>query len=105
MFPLGIFPYLLGGIIIGIGVSYIYVTTGIHATQSSFFSTTISYFSKIPYFQQKTYRESRGWRITFAAGVVLGAFIYALTLSPDGFFTTTVVSVLTICVIFLLPVW
>ena len=90
MFPLGIFPYLVGGILIGIGVSYVYITTGLHATQSSFFSTTISYFSQIPYFQQQAYRNSRSWRITFALGVIGGAFIYSLILSPDGFFITTV---------------
>ena len=90
MFPLGIFPYLIGGILIGIGVSYVYITTGLHATQSSFFSTTISYFSQIPYFQQRAYRNSRSWRITFALGVIGGAFLYSLILSPDGFFTTTV---------------
>jgi uncharacterized membrane protein YedE/YeeE len=90
MFPLGIFPYLIGGILIGIGVSYVYLTTGLHATQSSFFSTTLSYFSQIPYFQQQAYRNSRNWRITFALGVIGGAFLYSLTLSPDGFFTTTI---------------
>jgi len=90
MFPLGIFPYLIGGILIGIGVSYVYITTGLHATQSSFFSTTISYFSQIPYFQQIAYRNSRSWRITFALGVIGGAFLYSLILSPDGFFATTV---------------
>ncbi len=90
MFPLGIVPYIVGGILIGVGVSHIYIATGLHATQSSFFSTTLSYFSKRPYFQQKQYLDSRGWRLTFALGVILGAFIYALTLSPDGFFTTSV---------------
>ena len=90
MFPLGIISYLIGGILIGIGVSYVYITTGLHATQSSFFSTTLSYFSQIPYFQQRAYRNSRGWRITFALGVIGGAFLYSLMLSPDGFFTTTV---------------
>lgn len=90
MFPLGVLPYLLGGAIIGLGVSYIYAITGLHATQSSFFSTTISYFSRIPYFQRKTYLESRNWRTIFAVGVVVGAAIYAMTLSPEGFFTTSV---------------
>ena len=90
MFPLGIFPYLVGGVLIGIGVSFIYVTTGLHATQSSFFSTTLSYFVKTPYFQQKPYLDSRGWRIIFAVAVIVGAFIYAITLSPEGFFTTSV---------------
>ena len=87
---MGIFPYIVGGVLIGIGVSFIYVTTGLHATQSSFFSTTLSYIMKIPYFQQKQYRDSRGWRIIFAVAVIVGAFIYAITLSPEGFFTTSI---------------
>lgn len=88
-FPLGVLPYLLGGIVMGIGVSHIYISTGIHATASSFFSTTLSYFSKRPYFQQKQYLDSRDWRITFAVGIILGALIYTL-LSPEGFFNTSV---------------
>jgi uncharacterized membrane protein YedE/YeeE len=81
MFPLGILPYLVGGLLIGLGVSFIYVLTGIHATQSSLLSTTLSYVSQLPYFQQKT---------NLAAGVIVGAFLYTLTLSPDGFFVTSV---------------
>jgi uncharacterized membrane protein YedE/YeeE len=77
-------------LLIGLGVSYVYVTTGIHATQSSFFSTTLSYLSKLPYFQQSAYVESRGWRLTFASGVIGGALLYAVTLAPSGFFTTTI---------------
>ncbi len=90
MFPLGIWPYITGGLIIGIGVSFVYILTGIHSTQSSLFSTTMSYFSKIPYFQRKAYLESREWRLYFAAGVILGAVIYTLTVSPDGWWTTSV---------------
>ena len=90
MFPLGVYPYIIGGLIIGVGVSFVYVMTGLHATQSSFFSSTISYFSKIPYFQRKTYLDTREWRLYFAASVVLGALIYTLTVSPDGFWTTSV---------------
>lgn len=90
MFPLGIYQYIIGGLIIGFGVSFVYIMTGLHSTQSSFFSSTISYFSKIPYFQRKTYLESRAWRLYFAASVILGALIYTLTVSPDGFWTTSV---------------
>jgi uncharacterized membrane protein YedE/YeeE len=90
MFPLGIWPYIIGGLIIGLGVSFVYIMTGIHSTQSSLFSTTMSYFSKIPYFQRKTYLDSREWRLYFAAGVILGAVIYTLTVSPDGWWTTSV---------------
>lgn len=88
MFPLGIFPYLAGGILIGLGVSYVYIITGLHATQSTFFSTTLSYFSKQPYF--RAIARQRGWRITLEAGLMLGAFIYTIAFSPEGFFTTSV---------------
>ncbi len=90
MFPLGIYPYIVGGLIIGVGVAFVYITTGLHATQSSLFSATISYFSDIPYFQRKTYLDSRQWRLFFAAGVILGAVVYALTVSPEGFWVTEV---------------
>ena len=90
MFPLGITTYILGGLIIGLGVSFVYVLTGQHATQSSLFSSTLSYFSKVPYFNRKTYIDSREWRLYFATGVILGAFLYAITISPDGFWTTSV---------------
>ena len=90
MFPHGVTSYILGGIIIGLGVSFVYILTGQHATQSSLFSSTISYFSKIPYFNRKTYLDSREWRLYFAAGVILGALLYTVTISPDGFWTTSV---------------
>jgi len=90
MFPLGIYPYIIGGVLIGLGVSLIYIVTGLHATQSSFFDTTISFFSKRAYFLQKQYLDSRGWRMTFALGVIVGAFIYTITLAAEGFFTTSV---------------
>ncbi|KON29378.1 YeeE/YedE family protein family [miscellaneous Crenarchaeota group-15 archaeon DG-45] len=90
MFPLGIYPYIIGGLIIGIGVALVFIMTGQHATQSSFFSSTLSYFSKLPYFQRKTYLDTREWRLYFAAGVTLGAAIYASTFSLDGFWTTKV---------------
>ena len=90
MFPLGVTSYIQGGLVIGVGVSFVYILTGQHATQSSLFSSTMSYFSKIPYFQRKTYLESREWRIYFALGVTLGAVLYASTISPDGFWSTSV---------------
>ncbi len=90
MFPLGIYPYLIGGLVIGLGVSFAYVITGLHATQSSFYSTTLSYLTKIPYFQRKDYLDSREWRLFFATGVIIGAVIYAVTISTDGFWTTSV---------------
>ena len=90
MFPLGIEPYLVGGLIIGIGVSLIYLVTGLHATQSSFFTTTLSWVSKRKNFQKNSNIKERGWRLTLATGLVIGALIQTLTLSQTGFWTTSV---------------
>lgn len=90
MFPLGIEPYLVGGVITGLGVSLIYVLTGVHATQSSFFTTTLSWFSKKAHFQQERNFDERDWRVMLALGCVTGALIYTLTLSPTGFWVTNV---------------
>ena len=89
MFPNGVTSYLTGGLIIGIAVSIAYILTGTHATQSSIFTSTISYFSKLPFFQREPYLNSREWRLYFASGVILGALIYTLTISPDGFWVTS----------------
>ena len=90
MFPLGIEPYLIGGIIIGIGVSLVYLTTGLHATQSSFFTTTLSWFSKRVHFQKERNIKERNWRVVLATGLIIGALIHTLMLSPTGFWTTSV---------------
>ena len=89
MFPNGVTSYLTGGLIIGLAVSFVYILTGTHATQSSFFTSTLSYFSKLPFFQRQTYLDSREWRLYFASGVIIGALIYTVTISPDGFWVTS----------------
>jgi uncharacterized protein len=90
MFPLGIEPYLIGGVIVGIGVSLIYLITGLHATQSSFFTTTISWFSRRKHFQKESNIQERNWRATLAIGLIIGALLHTLTLSPVGFWMTSV---------------
>ena len=90
MFPLGITPYLIGGVVVGLGVSLIFILTGLHATQSSFFTTTLSWFLKSKHFQKKSNLEERTWRLYLAIGIVIGALIYSLTLSPTGFWMTSV---------------
>ncbi len=90
MFPLGIEPYLIGGLLAGVGVSLIYLVTGLHATQSSFFTTTLSWFSKRKHFQKESNLQERSWRLFLATGLVIGALIYTLTLSPTGFWMTSV---------------
>ena len=90
MFPLGLTSYIIGGAIIGVAVAFVYILTGIHATQSTFFTSTLSYFVKLPYFHRETNLKSRQWRLFFAAEVILAALIYTLTISPDGFWVTSV---------------
>jgi len=90
MFPLGIEPYLIGGVVVGIGVSLIYIATGLHATQSSFFTTTLSWFSKRKHFQKESNIQERDWRLFLAIGLVIGALIHTLTLAPTGFWMTSV---------------
>lgn len=67
-----------------------YIITGTHATQSTFFTSTLSYFVKQPFFQRRTYLDSREWRLFFASGVILGALIYTVTVSTEGFFVSSV---------------
>ena len=90
LFPLGIMPYVIGGILIGIGVSLIFIFTGIRAGASSFFSSTLSYFSSKEYFQRKLYTNARVWRIVFTLGLILGAFLFTFTFNNGQFFTTNV---------------
>jgi hypothetical protein len=90
MFPLGVEPYLIGGALIGVGVSLIYIATGLHATQSSFFTTTLSWFSKRKHFQKERNLQERSWRLFLAIGLIIGALIHTLTLSPTGFWMTSV---------------
>lgn len=89
LFQAGTAHYLAGGVLIGLAVSFMFVSTGIVAGMSSFFSTTLSYVSKLPFFQQARFIETRGWRLVLAAGLVLGSLLCAL-LVPERFVVTSV---------------
>ncbi|SFR42619.1 YeeE/YedE family protein [Halogeometricum limi] len=86
-FPNGVLHYALGGVLIGLGVSVIYLWTGIIAGASTFLETTLSYVSDLPRFNKGKYVRSRDWRVVFTVGIVAGAAVYALTLGPGGFTT------------------
>ncbi|PXW94148.1 hypothetical protein C7444_11542 [Sphaerotilus hippei] len=75
-FPLGWAHYLAGGLLIGAGVALLFVTTGRIGGMSTVFSSTWSYVSKRPFFQQARLVESRGWRLVYAAGLILGAALW-----------------------------
>lgn len=83
LFPLGWAHYLAGGLLIGLGVAWLFLSTGRIGGMSTVFSSTWSYLSRRPFFQQARFTESRGWRLVYAAGLVLGAALWWLTLGPS----------------------
>jgi uncharacterized membrane protein YedE/YeeE len=89
-FPLGWQHYLLGGLFIGTGVALLFVFTGLVGGMSSVFSSTWSFVSQAPYFQQARYTGSRAWRLVYAAGLVLGALVWWLAFSNGSPQTTEV---------------
>jgi hypothetical protein len=87
LFPNGWVPYLLGGVLVGLGTSFVYLSTSITAGASTFLESTLSYVSDLPRFNRPAYRGSRDWRLVFTAGIVLGALTYTLTLGSGGWTT------------------
>lgn len=76
LFPLGWMHYLAGGLLIGAGVSVLFVTTGLIGGMSTFYSSTLSYVSRHRYFHQAQFVDSRRWRLVYALGLVLGAALW-----------------------------
>ena len=89
LFPLGWTQYLAGGLLIGAGVSLLFITTGLIGGMSTFFSSTISYLSRHRYFHQTRFIETRQWRLAYALGLLLGAALW-LFISGDGAVVTQV---------------
>ena len=87
LFPNGITTYLIGGVLIGLGVAVIYLGTGIIVGASTSLESTLSYFSSLERFQK--YVNSRDWRLVFTLGLVAGAAVYAV-LIQQGIWTTQV---------------
>ena len=84
-FPYGFERYLVGGLAIGVGVAVLFVTTGRLGGASTVFSATWSWFSRLPFFQQSSLRDSRNWRVLYAFGMLLGGVVYVLAGLPvDG---------------------
>ena len=88
-FPNGIAHYAIGGLFIGLGVVVIYLGTGIIPGASTFLETTLSYVSGQRRFHMPKYVASRGWRLVFTFGIVMGAVVYTITLG-EGIWTTEV---------------
>lgn len=91
LFPNGVLPYVLGGLLVGFGVVVIYAGTGIIAGASTFLESTLSYASAVPWLNRPKNLETRDWRVVFTFGIVGGGALYALTLG-GGAWTTDVQS-------------
>jgi uncharacterized protein len=89
LFPRGVLPYLVGGLLVGLGASVIFLSTGIIAGASTFLESTLSYVSSVEQFNRFKYVNSRGWRLVFTMGIVSGAAVYVLV-SGGGVWTTDV---------------
>ena len=90
LFPLGTGHYLAGGICIGLAVSLIFLFTGQVTGMSSVFTSTWSWFSRLPYFHQERFLSSRVWRLWLAAGLVLGGALHAFVYSGSGAWQTEI---------------
>ncbi|MDY0107865.1 MAG: YeeE/YedE thiosulfate transporter family protein [Giesbergeria sp.] len=78
LFPFGWPHYLLGGLLIGGAVALLFVFTGLIGGMSTVFSSTWSFVVRRPFFQQARFTDSRGWRLVYALGLVLGALVWWL---------------------------
>ncbi len=90
IFPFGITHYLAGGLLLGLGVSLLFVMTGLIGGMSTVFSSTWSYVSNAKFFQQPRLTGSRAWRLFYAIGLILGGLAFLFTLGKGVTFQTAV---------------
>jgi uncharacterized membrane protein YedE/YeeE len=90
LFPLGWQHYLLGGLFIGAGVVVLFVFCGLVGGMSTVFSSTWSYMVNKPFFQQARFTDTRGWRLVYALGLILGATVWWLLYGDGTTLSTTI---------------
>jgi uncharacterized membrane protein YedE/YeeE len=61
-------------------MSLLFISTGLIGGMSSVFTTTWSFFSRAPYFSEDRFLASRTWRLVYAAGLMIGAFVFVATI-------------------------
>ncbi len=61
-------------------MSLLFVSTGLIGGMSTVFTTIWSFFSAAPYFREERFVASRGWRLVYALGLVVGAFAWLVTI-------------------------
>lgn len=90
LFPAGWQHYLIGGLWIGASVAVVFLLTGLVVGMSTVFSSTWSYMSSGPFFQQRRFVDTRHWRLLFAGGLILGAWLWRLVVPPHTAVVTAV---------------
>ena len=90
LFPSGWESFLVGGVLIGAGVSLMFICFGRVVGMSSFFSSTWSWASKLSYFQQPNLQGSRTWRLWCAVGLVAGVLAWQLLRGTGSPLTTDI---------------
>jgi hypothetical protein len=90
LFPLGWLHYLAGGLLVGAGISLLFVLTGLIGGVSTVFSSTWSWVSGHAFFQQARLTGSRRWRVVYSLGLIAGAFAWWLAYGPPGGVVTSV---------------
>ena len=85
-FPQGYASYVIGGLLIGLAVSVLYLLTGLIGGMSTVFTSSWSYFSQAAYFSEPRFRSSRAWRMIYVIGLILGGVVY-LSMGGDTFVT------------------
>ena len=90
LFPTGWAHYLNGGLLIGAGVSLMFVLLGRVVGMSTVFSSTWSYFTRRAFFQDAALIDSRVWRLVCALGLVAGAAVWWWLQGPAHAATTEV---------------
>lgn len=84
LLPLGFSHYLIGGLVIGIAVSLLFITTGLIGGMSTFFTSTLSLISDLPYFNQDKFVSSRNWRLVYSLGLITGALIWLFSVGESS---------------------
>lgn len=89
-FPSGWGHFLGGGMVIGLGVGLLYLLTGLIGGISTTYTAVWSFVSSRAHFQSTPILSTRNWRLAYAAGLILGAAVFTLTVGHGAGFTTRI---------------
>lgn len=82
LFPRGINNYIVGGLLVGLGISLPFILRGLVAGASTFFTSSWSYVLQGSFFQSPSFISSRQWRLFLVAGLVTGGYIAGQIAGP-----------------------